>query len=156
MSNFKSDSDASTDGPTHQSLDEFAMLTMLLRLTSALTNRGRDISLRELNYAANESTRSFFESVASETILSLDTINAMVVRDRCDVISACYVTSSRLSVIVLEDSDDVNLEDPSSSAIGRNSPVTPGTNARLKVPSKGKGFWSEIKEQSDDWYCAKL
>lgn len=151
-----SDSTSSTNGPTHQSLDEFAMLTMLLRLTSALTNRNRDISLHELDYDARESTRSFLESVTSENILSLDTINAMLVRDRRDVISACYVTNSRVSVIVLEDGDDVNLDDPSSSAIGRNGPVISGPNASLKVPSKGKGFWSEIKEQSDDWYCAKL
>ncbi|KAF8328010.1 hypothetical protein F5887DRAFT_1009523 [Amanita rubescens] len=156
MSDSKSDSDASTNGPTHQSLDEFTMLTMLLRLTSALTNYKRDISLHELGYTAEESTRSFFESIASESILSLDTINAMLVRDRRNVISACYVTSSRVSVIVLEDGDDADLVDPNSSAIGHNSPVIPGAIARLKVPSKGKSFWSEIKEQSDDWYCAKL
>lgn len=159
MSDSKSCSDASaSNSPTHQSLDEFAMLTMLLRLTSALTNRDRSISLLELDYGARESTGSFWESVATESILSWDTINAMLVRDRRDVISACYVTNSRVSITVLEDGDDVNLEDPSSSAIaiGRNSPVTPGPNAKLNVPSKGKGFWSEIKEQSDNWYCAKL
>ena len=158
MLESKPDSDVSTsNGPTHQSLDEFAMLTMLLHLTSALTNQDHDISIRELNYAAGESAMAFFESVASESSLSWDTINAMLVWDgRQDVISACYMTNSQVSITILEDGDDFNLEDPSLSAIDRTSPVILGSNAKLRVPLRGKGFWSEIKEQADDWYCAKL
>jgi len=148
-----------------QSPSEFALLTMLLRLTSTLRNGNGDISMREFEEVSKESHVSTIKSNAQSSdtkdFMSLDAVGELLVRDR-EIISTCYTTNQRIhftAVTQTQPSDlDLYIEGISESLEVRSLEVAAIANSTLsdetglEVLDKGRDRWVEISEK-EEWQC---